>query len=499
MKKIFKLNILLLSIITLVRCDNAVDIQQVGRLTPDATFVSVQDLQDGLIGVYAQYDLTPEIAFAAEYTDEVAEGFASGGQGRNNGFLYNLNPASAASQVFWLNGYIELNRVNRLIDGSKFVTPADAAEQTQFNNVLGQAYALRAFSHFQLLSYYSTDYTDNSALGVIKLDFVPTIDQKLLRSTNGEVFTLIEEDLNRAQNLLSTQSNPTFVSKDFVTALKARMYAYRGDYTRAAPLAQQLLNSYPLANPADYRAIFSDAGNSEVIFKFDRVPNDAYDGQGTTGSVFAGGKAGNIFAFVNATQGGGAYYEFSRSLFNLFNQNDIRFAVSVAPTSVISPNYQTTANYREDDKLIIQKYPGSSGEDLLNDLKVFRSSEMQLILAEAAADAGNLSGVATAIKALRDARFGTAQPLPSYASAQQAWAAILNERRVEFAFEGHRWKDLKRLGAKANQGAQRDPLDCSTFNMTCDLPVTDHRFTLPIPIVEFQGNPGLRAQQNPGY
>ena len=127
---------------------------------------------------------------------------------------------------------------------------------------------------------------------------------------------------------------------------------------------------------------------------------------------------------------------------------------------------------------------------------------MLLILAESFAEAGNFNGTtnstAALIKQLRDARFGTAQTLPNYANKTEAFAAILNERRVEFAFEGHRWKDIKRLGARANQGALRDPLDCA-FNGACSLAPNDYRFTLPIPQVEFNGNPGLRAQQNPGY
>ena len=124
---------------------------------------------------------------------------------------------------------------------------------------------------------------------------------------------------------------------------------------------------------------------------------------------------------------------------------------------------------------------------------------MHLIVAEAKIARNDLAGAAADIKELRDARFGTAQPLPVYSSQQQAYAALLNERRVEFAFEGHRWKDIKRLGVRANQGARRDPKDVSFFGMTEFLAPDDYRFTLPIPLVEFNGNPDIRAQQNPGY
>lgn len=499
MKKIKYLFIL--SLAFFFNCQDAIDIDQVGRLTPDRAFENLADLQQGLLGVYAAYDLTPEIAMGA-YTDEVAVGFASGGQGLNSSLGFILNSTSAASTVFWANGYIgELFSNNIVINAALEITP-EAGEEDEYNDLLGQLYALRAFSHFQLLSYYSTDYTDDNALGVPIIDFVPGTDAQPLRNTNGEVYAAINADLDRAENLLAPDNAPIFVTRDFVTALRARMAAYRENYTRAATFAQTLLAKYPIADRTQYVNMFLDTDNTEIIFKLDRVANDNYDQQGATGSVAAGGGAGYNYAFVNPTIGGGAYFEFSRNLFNLFDPADIRFDVSVAPSSVISPDYQNAMDFVEEDKLIIQKYPGISGALLVNDLKVFRSSEMLLILAESLADAGNFNGpmnsTAALIKQLRDARFGSDQPLPVYSSQTEAFAAILDERRVEFAFEGHRWKDLKRLGVRANQGVTRDPLDCA-FNGACTLPADDFRFTLPLPSAEFNGNPGLRAQQNPGY
>ncbi len=383
----------------------------------------------------------------------------------------------------------------------KLVTP-EADEQTQYNSILGQAYALRALGHLFLQNYFSTNYEDDNALGVIAMDFVPTIDQQLLRNTNGEVYGLIIADLDRANSLLDNDtSDPTFINKDGILAMRAVIAAYRGNYTQAATFSQQLLDKYGLANRAEYEAMFLDTDNTEIIFKLERSVGDNYDGQGATGSATAGGWAGARFAFVDATLAGSPYFEMGRSLYNLLDPADIRYDVNVAPTSVIDPDYATN-NDPALDILVIQKYPGSEGQPLMNDLKIFRSSEMLLIRAEAYADAGSFNGAtnstAALIKQLRDARFGTDTTLPVYANEAEAFAAILDERRVELAFEGHRYKDLKRLGARANQGVLKDPIDCA-FNGACTLPSSDFRFTLPLPIVEFNANPGLREQQNPGY
>ncbi len=484
----------------LVACNDAIDIDQPGRLDAEAAFKTVADLQSGLYGVYDRVDTSGEIAFSSIFTDELSIGFDNGGQGLAD-YAFVLNAGSTAPEVFWVGAYGAINAANRLIEAAQLVTP-EADEQTQYNNILGQAYALRALGHLFLQNYFSTNYEDDNALGVIAMDFVPTIDQLLLRNTNGEVYGLIIADLDRANSLLDNDtSDPTFLNKDGILAMRAVTAAYRGNYTQAATFSQQLLDKYGLANRAEYEAMFLDTDNTEIIFKLERSVGDNYDGQGNTGSPEAGGWAGARFAFVDATLAGSPYFEMGRSLFNLIDPADIRYDVNVAPTSVIDPDYATN-NDPALDILVIQKYPGSEGQPLMNDLKIFRSSEMLLIRAEAYADAGSFNGAtnstAALIKQLRDARFGTDTTLPVYASEAEAFAAILDERRVELAFEGHRYKDLKRLGSRANQGVNKDPIDCA-FNGACTLPSTDYRFTLPLPIIEFNANPGLREQQNPGY
>lgn len=497
--KIYNKLWLLVVLIATGACNDAIDIEQPGRLGAEQAFQSTTDLEQGILGVYNNFDVTQEIQFNAVFADEISIGFDNGGQGLGSGeYGFVLNAGSAAPTALWLNQYRALNSANRLIAAALEITP-EADEQLRYNNALGEAYALRAFAHFQLLSYFSTDYADDSALAGILLDFVPTVDQELPRNTNGEFFALIGDDLNKAFNLLNVESSTTFVSKDFVTALRARIAAYRGNYGVAATQAQLLLDKYSLANRAQYEAMFLDADNTEIIFKLERTINDSYDGQGATGSGFAGGWAGANFAFVDGTIDGSPYFEMGRSLFNTLDPADIRFDVNVNSTSVISDDYENAEDFRTEDILVIGKYPGNE-KPLLNDLKVFRTSEMLLIRAEAYADAGTINGAsnstAALLKQLRDARFGTDTALPTFADATAAFGAILDERRIEFAFEGHRWKDLKRLGNIGNRSIVRDPLDC-VVNGACTLPVSDFRFTMPIPLVELNANSLI--QQTPGY
>ncbi|WP_298761944.1 RagB/SusD family nutrient uptake outer membrane protein [uncultured Psychroserpens sp.] len=501
MKKFSK--ILFVGLLTVVMgCNDAIDIRQPGRLDAQNAFRSVEDLRLGLLAVYNQWDLTPEIGLSANFTDEISIGFDSGGQGVAT-YNFVVNAAATVARDFWVRNFRVNNRATLLIEAAALITP-EAGEEDLYNNVLAQTYAIRAYANLELLTYFSSDPTDDTTLAAPVVDFVAPLDYQPLRNTTGEMWAYINDDLATALSLSNEQSNATFISTDAINAMRARAALTRQDYGTVQTLASQLLSAYPLANTAQYAAMWLDNDNTEVIFKLERAVNDGYDGQSNTdndsGLALGGGWAGSQFAFVDATLAGSPYFEMDRGVFNLLDTDDVRFDVIVAPTSVINPNYDTDPDPVNTDILVIQKYPGSEGRPLMNDLKVFRSSEMLLMLAEARVATNNdLSGAANLIKQLRDARFGSAQPTPMYGSAQEAYAAILDERRIELAYEGHRYKDLKRLGVAANRGVSRDNVDCSAQGAPCSLPASDFRFSLPIPIVEINGNPGISSQQNPGY
>lgn len=472
-------------------CEDAIDIVQPGELTPEVAFQTVADLQLGLNGVYSAISGEGPIAFSTVFTDEVAIGFANGGQGLNGGeYVFNLNTGSGDAAGIWLSNYALINRANRVITGATFVTPS-AADKPAYDNILAQAHILRAWGHFVLLSHFSTNLADDAALGVIKVDFVPKTTQQLPRNTNGEVFALIDSDLNFVSKLSTNAANTvtrTYVSTDFVKAFRARMAAYRGKYSIANTLATELIASYPLTsrsatvateNTSAYLNIWTDVAiptNNEVIFKLERVPGNFL--------------INSIWASVNSTVTGSPFYEMSTSLYKLLdNPNDIRRRAFVSPSSEPANN-----------KLVIGKYPGSGGIVQLNDVKIFRTPEMYFIKAEALAEASDFVGVAAQLQIVNNARFvpGTAPVIAVPTSKTAAFAEILKQRRIELAYEGHRYLDLKRLGVKAGVTIDRDPADCTIFN-ACSIPNTDYRFTMPIPGSEISANDAIKSQQNPGY
>ncbi|MDP5077487.1 MAG: RagB/SusD family nutrient uptake outer membrane protein [Nonlabens sp.] len=490
MKKNRIINFLALAVLV-VGCQDAIDIRQPGILDASAAFQSVDDLNDGLQGAYDLMDVTAEIHHASVFTDEIRIGYDNGGQGIQL-YAFNLTPANAGPVTVWARGYQTLGRINRILEAAPNIDAT--GREVERDNILGQCYAIRAWANHQMLSYFTTDYRDDNALGIPLIDFVAPTDIAPLRNTNGEIYAAIEDDLTQAAALIQDQNSDIFFSRDAVNALRARVAAYRGQYNVAAPLAQQLLTAYPLAEPTDYNNMFNDTGIGEVIFKLERTLNDSWDGQGNTGSNAAGGWAGASYAFTGPGLTGAPYYEMATGLWQSYDPSDQR-----RDENALEFINVPLAGGR--DVYVVNKYRGQE-RPLMNDLKLFRSSEMLMILAEAAADAGNLNNtpnsVAGLLQQIRTARFGSAQPFPNFANATAAWGAIVDERRIEFAFEGHRYKDLKRLGVLANRQVSRTQNDCAASG-ACTLPTTDFRFTWPIPQAEFNGNPGLRAQQNPGY
>jgi hypothetical protein len=491
MKNIFKF-IYACLILSIVSCNDAIEIDQPGRLGAENAFQSVSDLRAGLLGAYNFLDTTNEIGFTAAMTDEAFRGRDNGGQNSDEQ-NFNINSSNGYVDNIWESYYGAIKMATSIIAAAPTIN--DASEnQVEYDNVLGQAHAIRAFAHFQILTYFSPDYTDDSALAGILVN-TPTADifEARPRSTNGEFYTQINDDLTAAEDLISTSEGVTFMGLDFATALRARMAAYRGQYAVADGYAASLLANYQIANQAQYTAMYDDADLTEVIFNLERAIGDPYDRQGTAG----GGWAGSLFGFIDATISGGPFMEMSRSVFNLLDgTTDVRLSRNLnVAESLIDPTYTTNSNFLNDDVLLVFKYPGGGVQPLLNDLKVFRASEMLIIRAEAAADAGDLTGAATYLKVLRDARYGSSQALQILGSQTEAFGAILDERRLEFLYEGHRWVDLKRLGDRGNRFLDRDPKECENLS-ACSLTNSDYRFTLPIPVDEISANNAVVQNSN---
>lgn len=526
--------------LTLNSCNDALDITQAGQLEGEDVYTNVTNLNNVLLGnVYGNMDPLEEIYFSGVFTDELM--ISQIGSGGQEWELYRhfLNPSSSlvngggmsnlSTSGLWLKHYSIINNVNRLLEGAAKITPNTPAEQTQYNQILAQARAARAFSYIQLEAFFSTDMKNPNALGVILLKDVPAVDAKLPRSTNQEVYDFINADLDYARNILPLNTTDRYrISKLFVNALTARFNLYRGNIPLAKQYAQEVINTSNLTLPASqpntgtnpYSGVASGAYSTTATFQSTSWNNAFYGGStagtgnGLNGSfnpyramwgdrergdvIFAlnrlvlgsGGSVGSLWAANGSVVTGSPMWLWGKNLVNLFFVNgDVRKYAYVDPTS----NQYINAGY---DYYVIDKYPGKASTTSRNDLKLFRLPEMKFILAECEVAQNNLSAAQALIQEVRASRrlHGTATT-PTYANAQQAYADILKERRIELALEGHRYLDLKRLATLAGVTMDRNADD--DYVPVENLPNNSYKYTMPIPLSEISANPNI--QQNPGY
>lgn len=504
MKHINKLLLLLFTSTFFVSCDDAINIEQSGELTPDKFFTSVNDMRDALYGCYISIPGETGIEFTSIFTDETAIGISNGGQGTSlySGIL-NANDGYAASM--WYGNYRLIDLVNRLIEGAKAVEVKDDEDdeegdaQRRYDHILAHAHALRGLAYLQLMTYFCTDMTDDSSLGVMSILEPKGLYYTAPRVSTGEIFQLINDDFDYAMANLggddamsdTSTSGEMFMSRASILALKTRMAAYRGKYTEALTLATDAITASGkvITLPTAYADIWKDTQVGEVIFKIDRRAT------GVSSANFY-----QVWSSGNSTVNGSPFLEVNRALFNLVNSvNDVRRFVIADPSSIINDDYANVplGVYMNTDILPVGKYSKSKNINLLGDIKVIRLSELYFIRAEAKVTEGDLVGAAQDVFAVRGKRV-TGSATPVYNSPQEAWEDILMERRAELAFEGHRYIDLKRLAGKANAGVDRDPQDCSAQGYPCTMSI-DYKFTMPIPMRELNANPLIRSQQNPNY
>lgn len=455
-------------------CNDALDILPVDAVAAEGALTTPEDIDLALSGAYAAYNPQLLIQFSSRFTDDLRFGNANGGQGTVE-HNQTINAGSGVVAAIYSGYYAVINRVNRILEATELLDQSGLStdQKNRLKEIQGQALALRALAHFDLLSFFAPTFED-SDLGIPYIDFVVILELPA-RNSVGEVFAGIQADLDAAKPLISDTAN-IFLTKDLITALEAKIALYRGDNGQAISKANVLIGNYNLANRAQYEAMYQDADDTEVIFKLSKTVSDA--------------RAGGLFYFTGT---GGAFFEMSFGLFDALDPIDIRYDVLVDDDmdgGTIDPVSDPPTT------IFIKKYPGRDGQFGLNDLKLYRVAEQYLIKAEALAKQGQLAEAANTIDALRDARFGADMPTPVYGSLDEAINDVLAERRIELAYEGHRYIDLRRTRALTGLGIVRNEADCGGPT-PCVLLPTDFKFTLPIPQAEIDVNPNMI--QNPGY
>jgi hypothetical protein len=459
----FSIAFLLIVLSSATSCD-FLELESQNDLDADTYFTETQHAEDALIGVYSSMQ-SPSY-YGGYYllaSEPLCANSVTGGFDNINidefGFQA-VTPSNIIVEEMWYSIYNVIANANRLIEGiEKINSPEWEEDDTRKNEIIGQARALRALAHFDLLRFFGEHWDTGSVYGVPIVDHVQEIGDVEPRATVADTYSFIISELEASLDLVNQdERDAAFVNVQTVNALLARVYLYQGDNdTKIIEYADDVIadnTNYYLVGMDEYSSVFNSRETPESIFElaFDSQNRSRYNGL-----TFSRPDALNTEVnFLSA-----------KELADFFNKSDrdgdVRATLvdSVNNDTSIQPNGRT------------QKYRGEVNED--NPAYILRLAEMFLIRAEAKGFAG---GGITDLNTVRNAR-GLSDAAPADASEFEGF--LLGEIRAEFNFEGHYFFDLARLEL-----------------IESELGLEAYRGILPIPLREITAT-GNVVEQNPGY
>lgn len=374
----------------------------------------------------------------------------------------------------WQQIYISINRANQVIDAA---TSNSDPVFTDKPAVIAQARALRAYHYFNLLRYWGGNENgfnkgndpNGKTWGVplrLKPSLVEADTDPIARSGEAAVWTQILADLDPAAVIANLpNSGNRIITQRAANALRARVQLYREQWAEAEALATTVINANPglanidFANGGLYTNLYgSVAPVSEVIWTLPFDPTNQ-------NSI--------AFFYLPAALGGRNEVSATTTLRDAHEPNDARRLINFTSTTY-------PANFPASPAVNAKtlKYTRvSTGDDFFHHIRL---PEIYLIRAEARARIGiDTAGARQDLNVVRR-RSGLRDTV--FSTPAGYLDAILRERRVELAHEGHRFFDLRRYNR----------LDL--LNMTTN----SHRVRLPIPLTELFRS-GAILEKNPGY
>jgi len=435
-------------------------------VSDEAYFASIGDFRAAIVGVYDQLQIADYYGRSLHLiSDIMGEDVKQNGSANRYQEFADFEGQQVSGHNFerelWAEAYEGVNMVNQIINAEFEPTPALQAE---FDQIIGEAYALRALIYFDLVKMYGQHYTFTADASHPGVPIILVSDVILLpaRNTVGEVYDQVISDLSTAMGLMTqTRSGPFMFTDDAARALLSRIYLYMEDYSNAVAMADAVIGSenYSLVTRSEYVTQFVTGGSSEAILEL------SYNATDNNGS--------NCLGCMYTANGYGDYLP-ARDLLDLIDPADIRWQMFVVDPQLAG----IYASHR------VNKWPTPTQTD---NIPVIRLSEVYLNRAEARAHSGQDVAAQADLNLIRQRALATAPDVTL--TGQALLDEILIERRIELSYEGHRIHDI-----------MRHKQDVVRVDVTGDVAFQAYPCNyciLPIPFEETDANPNIT--QNAGY
>ena len=446
-----RLRCLLLSFTLLVSCKEILEPAPNDIRIDDLTLNRAADAPLVRVGLYSAFrSMTSSVVIAGDFTaDNIRHNgtFASYQEfGTKQITSTNSDVAAFWGSIFrtvYVANFI-LEKLPQITSGLSSDSRKQLTAEARFLRGLANFYGVYTYGDIPLIT--TTDQTAN---------------RNISRSPKAAVLTAVLADYEAAINDLPDDSSTgaAYLSKRVVRAALARFYLYQKNWAQAEIYAGQVISSGKFTLVPDFNTIIIQNFTAESIFEVGYTLNDD---PATLNTLFVSRRE-----VIPSDQAVAALISV---------QSGTRSATITLDIKLQQGN---------DNGWTVRKY-GTALEANAN-VVVFRLAEMYLIRAEARAQQSKLTGTNGAVADLNILRTRAKAPAITLTSQADILLAVEQERRIELAFEGHRWYDLVRTG--------RAQAVMSAFS-----PNWNSRYELwPIPQSEILRNPGLQGAQNPGY
>lgn len=430
----------------------------------------VVNMYDGIKGVNStssndNHGIQVEFQVTEMRSDNTMTKSSEGEQAQFEQFA--VQPTNGVVADYYRSFYNVIYRANVVLENL-----GAADNQADANQFEGEAKFVRAYAYFNLVRLFGPiPLTDKV---IAPTDAATAYDRKSV----DEVYQLIISDLLAAEAQLGATIDNAFVGRASTAAaqaLLAKVYLTRGMYTEARAMCEKVMASGYSLEP-NFDDVFYSERNNEIIFAIEY-------------------KGGNAATSQN----------FSAEWMNAVGRTSgINYVTPEATVALDNFGGTRSASYREDPgqagKFQVTKYfpngedGGSNGITFSNDPTtagndwiILRYADVLLMHVESIMGTDPVTGDAAALASFQEVRDRAGLTTAVVGVTKQE---LMDERRVELAFENHRLFDLIRFGEAENVLSQFAADNGYLFSAT-DL-------LLPIPQREIGLSKG-QMSQNPGY
>jgi starch-binding outer membrane protein, SusD/RagB family len=484
-----KIKYFLLTILMFIQlsCNNWMELIPPEGLIKEEFWKSKEDVEAVLMAAYESFSVMDRSLFLyGELRGDLLKGGLNQSSEEQNIMENNIYPDNSFCN--WANFYKVINYCNEVIKNAPLVQKID----NTFNDFhkqgyMAEAYFLRSLCYFYLVRIYHEvplmlDPTDSD-----------NTDVYLPKSTEEVVLTQIVNDLNENRafapsgSFITVAANKGRASKAAYDALLADIALWRFKYDEVLSHVEKIeaVEDLLLMPGAKWFEIFYPGNSLESIFEFQ------YDG--------------------NIDQPNGT--------FDLTQQYSLQYSSSQKAIEIFAYEFTSELVRGEDvsiskiseNNFIIWKYVGQapdgktvrSGTDRYGcNWIVYRLADVLLMKAEALSQLGRYNEAMQIVNEIRDRANVATRSIAFNAVAFED--AILEERALEFAYEGKRWFDLLRMGRRNNFARKNKLIEVMVSNASSTQKrVLAAKLTNPLgwylPIYNSEIERNIKLVQNPYY